>query len=291
MQILLITLLIFSGNICFGRKNTGAAIDQRQTTIWRSQISPHFKIYHESDWAPSSIRLELERIHGKMRMDMAMFAPWMRKKKVKVYIYSTPESYVSGEFSPPSWSKGIAYFQKKLIAVYDPGDIEKLMAVITHELTHLFFESFYGEVAKYPPVWLNEGLAVLMEDSSWGDSGPWDRALKYVSKERILRFEYFFKTNVDQKSSKQEVGDWYLQAYGIVKFLYPPGKRLHFKNFCYLLRDGVEIKKALWRVYRFQSIQSMENSWFRWHNETYKKSYRIRSASPRFIPIKSFITP
>ncbi len=286
MKILLIILLISGGNVCFGQ-----AIMAWKNTKWHSKISPHFKIYHESDWAPSSIRLELEKIHGRMRMNMAMFAPWMRRKKAKIYIYSTHESYVSGEFSPPSWSKGIACFQKKLIAVYDPGDMENLRAVITHELTHLFFESFYGEVAKYPPLWLNEGLAVLMEDSSWGDSGPWDMALKYMSKERIIHFEDFFKTNVDQKSSKQEIGDWYLQAYAIVKFLYPSGKRLQFRNFCYLLRDGVEIKKALWEAYRFQSIQSMENSWFRWHNETYKKSYRIRSASPRFIPIKSFFTP
>lgn len=235
------------------------------TVSWRSILTPHFEIYHESDWAPSGIAMELEKIHGEMRRDMSMFAPWMEKERVKVYVYSGQKSYVSGEFKPPSWSKGVAYFQKKLIVTFDPGKREKLDSVITHELAHLFFESFNVRTGK-PPAWLNEGLAVMMEASSQGrpDSGPWNEALKRLPRERMRALEDFLGSSVRDGANDREAGDWYLQAYAVVRFLYRTNTRFQFKNLCSLLRDGEETEKALRAVYHFRSIRDLEESWLGW---------------------------
>ncbi|MFH1618732.1 MAG: hypothetical protein ABIG11_02405 [bacterium] len=234
---------------------------------WLVKSSSHFKIHHQSAWAPSGLTLELEKIHGRMRAHMAMFAPWMAVEKVGIYVYSSRRRYLAGEFSPPQWSKGIANYRKKLIAVYDTGDRGKLTAVITHELAHLFFESFYGEASAVPPPWLSEGLAVMMEDAASGRKAdsPWSSALKSWSPKRIIPLDVFFNSRVEESFSKQQVENWYLQAYGMVKYLYAKhGMRLSFIKFCRVLRDGEQPEKALSEVYKVRSLRDLEKEWTAW---------------------------
>lgn len=254
---------------------------------WHIKKSPHFIVYHESAWSPDSIVIELEKIYNIMKIDISMFSPWMMKEKGKVYIYSSRETYLNGKFDPPKWSKGLAFSKKKTIVVYDTGDIPKLKAVIAHELTHLYFEYFFGEKFKYPPQWLNEGLAVLMEDKSYGE-GPWGNALKYIPKERYLKFAGFFDLELSQLQDKQSIGDWYLQSFGIIKYLFNPRKRIQFKNFCDLIRDGKNIQTALWTAYRIKNLRHFEDLWFKWVDGygRKKKPSNFPSASFKFEPIK-----
>jgi hypothetical protein len=260
-------------------------------TKWHVKTSPHFEIYHESNWTPTIITLELEKIYTKMRLNMAMFAPWVVKEKVKVYIYQNQKTYSSGEFHPPKWSNGMAFVKKKTVVTFDPGNIDKLREVIVHEITHLCFESFFGEVLKYPPLWLNEGLAVYMGDLTYPRAGVWSIALKYIPRERLFRFEKFFTFNLKNIDSKQKVGDWYLQAFGIVSFFYQTKTRLQFKNFCNLIRDGRSIEKALWEVYKYPNIKEFESAWLGWH-KNYNEKQNIQSgrdfpsASFNFTPIQ-----
>ncbi|HBB66834.1 MAG: hypothetical protein A2X28_09080 [Elusimicrobia bacterium GWA2_56_46] len=231
---------------------------------WHLKASPHFKIYHESDWSPDSISLELERLYGRLRFTVSMFAPWMVSEKTRIYIYRDQDSYLKGEFNPPKWSKGLAYFATKTVVVYDPGDIVKLRAVAAHELSHLYFESYYGEYLAYPPQWLNEGLAVLMEDMSYPGEGPWTQALKYFPAEKILPLDGFLKLSVDRLDSAEEVGYWYLEAFGVVSYLFQPRKRLQFKNLCQLLRKGEKLEPALWKMYRIKNFPDFDRSWRDW---------------------------
>lgn len=233
-------------------------------TDWHVKTSPHFEIYHESIWSPASISLEMERMYSSMRLNLAMFAPWMIRERTKVYIYSSPETYVGGEFKPPRWSKGLAFVTKKTIVVYDTGDIEKLKAVIAHELTHLYFESYFAEKLKYPPQWLNEGLAVYMEDSVFVQGGPWSRALAYFSPERRFDYAKFFSLKIDDLPKESMIADWYLQAYGSVLFLYRPNQRLQFKAFCQSIRDGTSVTDALWNNYRLAEGADFGKKWSAW---------------------------
>ena len=203
-------------------------------------------------------------MYSSMRLNLAMFAPWMVREKTKIYIYSSQKSYLDGEFKPPRWSKGLAYVARKTIVVYDSGDMQKLKAVIAHELTHLYFESYYGEYLAYPPQWLNEGLAVLMEDMSYPGEGPWTQALKYFPAEKILPLDGFLKLSVDRLDSAEEVGYWYLEAFGVVSYLFQPRKRLQFKNLCQLLRKGEKLEPALWKMYRIKNFPDFDRSWRDW---------------------------
>ena len=220
------------------------------SVAWHVKTSPHFEIMHESVWSPGSIALELERMYSTMRLNMAMFAPWMVREKAKVYIYSSQKSYLSGEFRPPLWSKGLAYSGRKTIVVYDTGDQDKLKAVIAHELTHLYMEGYFAEKLKYLPQWLNEGLAVYMEDAVFQGGGPWGRALPYLGPERRIPYPDFFSQKIDGLKGDAKIADWYLQSYGTVLYLYRPSTRLQFKAFCEGLREGGDLDELLWKSYR-----------------------------------------
>ena len=261
------------------------------STVWHVKSSPHFEIYHESNWSPNSIALELEGLYGKFRLSISMFAPWMVKEKTRIYIYRDQASYLRGEFNPPRWSKGLAYFSKKMVVVFDSGDMVKLRAVAAHELAHLYFESFYGEYLKYPPQWLNEGLAVLMEDMSYAEEGPWSQALKYFPKEKILPLADFFSISVDQAGSEEQIGYWYLESFGAVSYLFRPRTRLQFMNFCLLLRKGEPLDSALWKFYRLNGAAAMDPSWRAWLSTYGNKDDRgfsadYPSAGFNFKPLK-----
>jgi len=231
---------------------------------WHTKSSPHFEVYHEGIWSPGAISLELERMYSSMCLDMAMFAPWMVREKTRIYIYSGQESYLAGEFSPPKWSKGLAYLARKTVVVYDTGDMAALKAVIAHELSHLYFESYFAEKLRYPPQWLNEGLAVLMEDKAYSSGGPWAAALPYMTKERLVEFDRFFGVKIGDLPGDRQIGDWYLQSYGIVAYLLRSRQRLQFKNFCGLIRDGEATGEALWKIYREKSPLELQRRWLSW---------------------------
>ena len=281
LRALLITLL--AGSARAAELGTAAAVSN-----WHVKASPHFEVLHESAWSPNSITLELEKMFSTMRLNMAMFAPWMATERSKIYIYSSQGSFLNGEFAPPKWSKGLAYPAKKIVVVYDTGDMVKLKAVLAHELTHLYFEGYFAEKLKYPPQWLNEGLAVYLEDIVFTEGGPWRRALPYLGMERRLDFKTFSGAKLDQLGSDDRISDWYLQAFGTVSYLYRPQPRLQFKNFCDALRGGEPTEKALWKNYRIGNGNDFSDKWEAWLGG-YAKSggaAGLASSGHTFKPVK-----
>lgn len=261
------------------------------TQAWHVKTAPHFDVMHESAWSPASISLEMEKMYSSMRLNLAMFAPWMVKEKTKVYIYSSQQSYLNGEFTPPRWSKGLAYSTRKTIVVFDSGDMQKLKAVIAHELTHLYLESYFEEKLKYPPQWLNEGLAVYLEDSVFPEGGPWGKALAYFPPERRVPFARFFNLKIDQLDSDNAIADWYLQAFGTVMYLYTPRSRLQFKSFCEAVRAGEPVDDVLWKVYRIREGGDFTRKWEAWlaaysRGDSPGMGSGPRSASFNFKPVQ-----
>ena len=241
-----------------------AEISTSTPVLWHRQSSPHFEILHESSRAPAAIRLELERMYSFMRLNMAVFAPWMASEKTIIYIYSGRQSYLAGEFKPPQWSKGLAFPDKKAVVVYDTGDIATLKAVLTHELSHLYFKPYFGQSAAGPPQWLDEGLAVFMEDNSYAGGGPWSRALPWLPKERLAALDKFFALKAEELPSESRIVDWYLQSYGVVAWLSQPRQRLQFKNFCGLIRSGKSAEEALREAYLVRNLAEFEKKWLAW---------------------------
>jgi len=230
---------------------------------WRCIQTPHFEIYHENAWAPMSISLEMERIHGRLHMYLASFAPWMMSSKAKVYIYADKTSFLNGEFHPPAWSRGLAYPATRQVVIFDDGDRQRLRTVLAHELTHLFFESFFEGRKSKPPLWLNEGLAVAMEDNVDGPSqGQWAAALKAMSPEKVRPFADQMTITALDKAGEKAVTEWYLQSFGMVKYLLEA--KMQFRAFCTQLRDGAGQQTALGRTFHFRAPQSFEEAWLVW---------------------------
>ncbi|MBP7796265.1 MAG: hypothetical protein KA059_05780 [Elusimicrobiales bacterium] len=232
---------------------------------WQRVETKHFDIYFEGKWEIPSFSMEMERIYNLMNLNLSYFAPWMSKEKTSIYIYSRYDTYIKGEFKPPEWSKGLALFEKKTIVVYNSDKQDSLIPTITHELTHLYFESYFRQKSKKPPLWLNEGLAVYMEDlSSKSNEGEWYRALKYSPKKVYMKFDVFFDTELNSLKDDKDIANWYLEAYGIVKYLYSPSRKIIFYRFCSDILKGKKLEKALWNNYRINNLKSFEKKWFYW---------------------------
>ena len=234
---------------------------------WHETTSPHFAVSHEMAWTPPGFVMDLEKIHGRLRMDLGMLSPWMAKERIKLYLYKDPQSYLAGEFNPPSWSNGLALFELKAVAVPDNPDRKDLLRVIAHEMTHMLFESYWWESKKRPPAWLNEGLAMMEEADSPDrpERSPWYQLMVLAKPGTFLPLEQFFAITPTKDLHNQDtIGDWYVQAYSITYFLYRGHQRLQFKNFCSNLRDGRPLFESLWLAYRYHDAPALEKDWKQW---------------------------
>ena len=234
---------------------------------WHTALAPHFEIFHEKAFMPGGFSMGLERLHGRLRLDLAMFSPWMSGERLKLYLYKDQTSFMRGQFKPPSWSSGISMYEKRTVAVYDQADRRKLMEVVSHETTHLLFESYWGEVGRRPPAWLNEGLAMVEEvDPQRQGRSDWFRLLVRLPETGYLTLEDVtrIKQTEELKNNRARVDTWYVESYSMVYFLLRGHSRLQFKNFCAKLRDGQPLERALWLSYRYASLQKFEQAWLAW---------------------------
>lgn len=236
---------------------------------WRETTTPHFTIKHQETWLPPGFTINVERIHSRLRMDLGMFSPWMAKERVNLYLYRDQESYVQGEFTPPAWSNGLAIFQLKAVALPGMKDRRKQLQVMAHETTHLLFEGFFREQNRAAPVWVNEGLAMLQEADSpeKPESSEWYQGMVGVDPKSFMPLDAFFQVTPTKdmaEESKEAVGKWYVQAYSLTHFLLRKHSRLQFKSFCAELRDGKTPAEALWKVYRYRSLNDFDKRWKLW---------------------------
>lgn len=234
---------------------------------WHSSLTPHFDVQHEMAFAPPGFSMGLEKIHGRLRLDLAGFSPWMSKERLKLFLYKDRQSYADGQFKPPPWSNGISMYEKRTVAVYDQADRAKLMQVIAHETTHLLFESYWGEVGRQPPSWVNEGLAMVEEaDPDHPERSDWFRAMVYLPEKGYLHVADLVRLSptLDLGDNKSKVETFYTESYSLVFFLMRQHTRLQFKSLCAKLRDGEDLDSALWLTYRYKGASKLEEAWLEW---------------------------
>ena len=186
----------------------------------------------------------------------------------RVYVYQNRKNFLNHEPVASNWSGAFFAPENNRIVMYDePDNVDKMLSQFQHELTHLFVENYFcpkNSGKPEPPVWLNEGLAVNMEDiTNNASGGPWAndlivmnlipsakspaaslRAPAPVSQAnaQFLKFTDFIRNDsYDSAVAAGKVQDWYMQAYAMVRFLFKPynnqypEKRMQFEQFTKLL--------------------------------------------------------
>ena len=232
----------------------------RPGVTWVASKSTHFDIYTQkrsSGISSSNMSMTFESAYQTLRR----FIPWMMSGRVRVFVYQDHQSYLRHEPNAKAWTRAMAYPTRGEIVVYDePGKNQELKEVFTHELTHIFTQQFFdshktGRIMT--PTWLDEGLAVLMEDQAYNGSkgGPWNNDFKTLNFQRdpsttVTNFgsssmfgssakkltakkqgkplylvpfaEFMEEGSLASAEGRGKTQDWYFQAYLMVRFLLNP---------------------------------------------------------------------
>ena len=311
---------------------------------WIPSKSTHFDIYTQKPTGSigsANMSMMFETAYDTLRQ----FIPWMMSGRVRVFVYQDHNSYLRYEPNAKAWTRAVAYPTRGEIVVYDePGKTQELKEVFAHELTHIFTQQFFDKHQTgriMTPTWLDEGLAVLVEDQMFTgkQGGPWDRDYRTLRFERDpstlpasfgsksmfggfqpkpftpisqrnnrpvnrrgkpVRLEPFAdfiqEGSLNVAEGKDQVENWYLQAYLMVRFLLNPAggmgpsNRIQFERFTSLIADGeavrdpdtgflekdargkqvyepYSVEKALSTAYRYNNISTFEDNFWKWLNK------------------------
>ncbi len=172
---------------------------------WIASKSTHFDIYTQKpngSIGSANMAMAFETAYDTLRR----FIPWMMSGRVRVFVYQDHNSYLRYEPNAKAWTRAVAYPTRGEIVVYDePGKTQELKETFAHELTHIFTQQFFDKHKTgriMTPTWLDEGLAVLVEDQMFTgkQGGPWDNDY------RTLRFERDPRTMPANFGSKSMFG-------------------------------------------------------------------------------------
>jgi len=243
-----------------------AQLAQAQTEAsWNSDETQHFTIHHESPATSLGDNNRVERIYESLHPVLWQLVPWMTQTKINIYLYSSRDSFLKGRFNPPSWSGGLMSESQgvKVLAVYEPMD----SATTAHELTHLYFHTFFDEKTAFPPSWLDEGLAMMLQDDALSMPDPREKGPILPAP---IPMKSFLLSRPAQDAPGARVTLWYQQAHSVVRFL----KRGHIEDlftvFSRKIRDGADIETALRDVYGYADLDAFEKDWLKWRPKTAK---------------------
>ncbi len=243
--------------------------DYRPGVEWIASSTTHFTIYtqkRDNGISSSNMGMTFESAYSTLRRNI----PWMMSDKVRVFVYQDHNSYLKHEPNAKAWTRALAYPTRGEIVVYDePGKQQELKEVFTHELVHIFTQKYFDKYKTgrmMTPAWLDEGLAVYMEDQAYNGTkgGPWANDFKTLNFQRsketqVANFSSsnMFGSSRSFSSGKQRNGqplyfmpfdefmqegslasmegrdktqDWYFQAYAMVRFLLNPAGSLSPSN-------------------------------------------------------------
>jgi hypothetical protein len=226
---------------------------------WNSDETQHFAIHHENPGSSLGDDNLIERIYEALHPTLWPLVPWMTQKKISIYLYSGRSSFLKGRFNPPPWSGGLMgdWQGEKVLAIFEPLDT----ATTAHELTHLYFHTFFDEKTAQPPSWLDEGLATMLQDDALTLPDPREKGPVLPA---TIPMKTFLKSRPAQDTPSAAVTVWYQQAHSVVRFLRRAHVETLFTDFCGKLRDGVDVEPALRDVYGYQDLDAFERAWLRW---------------------------
>ena len=258
-KLLFSACLLLPGLFCFAQDTKDIKWINSNVGNYTIKIEPH-----TDTLMTPNLALQFSNVSQMLRQNI----PWMIPGKINVEVYQDKKSFlIHNRGLAEGWSGAFFDPDRNLIAMYDePDRVTRMMKKFTHELTHLFVENTFNPPnskapRKEPPVWLNEGLAVNMEDiAKTPHGGGWHHDLVLINifssgehkilqerkksgnalsdkekqalrsfavTDKIVFFQNFAAfmepDSYDKAVANGKVNDWYLQAYAMVRFLFEPG--------------------------------------------------------------------
>lgn len=240
---------------------------------WIKSSSANFDIKvepHTRTVMTPNLSMNFETVSQVLRQNI----PWMIPGKVGVSVYQDRESFLQhNQELTQDWSGAFFDPNQDRIVMYDePQDQNHMIKKFTHELTHLFVDNTFNPPSskapkEEPPIWLNEGLAVNMEDIAgtpkgdvWAsdlvvmnilsqgeyeallarkkDGGLSDEEKQKLASTAVSDAVVFFQNfgdfmsqgSYDVADQQGNIDNWYLQAYAMVRFLFRPDYSSYPKN-------------------------------------------------------------
>lgn len=220
----------------------------------------HFRLYHESNFAPVGMTGLLEGLYATLSLELGDFATWNPGEKLRVFVYRDAASYVD-KTGIPAWSAAFADPTSLQVHCYESAHLARIMA---HEMAHLFLTPYFMEKGVTPPVWLNEGVAKMME---WNygqgeETGHLNRTVfsrgLATPLPDMMTFDYHHGG-----STSDGLSLWYQQSASVTAYLMRRFPRAQFVRFCSALREGKTTDQALQEAYGFQvpDVAALERLW------------------------------
>ena len=243
----------------FSREDRSAPVDAPAPPGFVRGASRHFTIFAERYPASEHFIALIESLHSNLMLDLAPFTPWANNERTTIFLFKNQETYrqVTGR---PAWSGGASSVGKRKLYVYES---EELPGIVAHELTHIYFDSFF-QSGTADPLWLSEGMATLIQVERGLAAPNWLR-------ENLERLEHGDSFPIGELTGvtttagwpDTKVRLWYAQSYSIVRFLIRTQYRSSFYKFSAHLRDGRPAPEALYRAYGapYTRMAALEHAW------------------------------
>jgi hypothetical protein len=247
---------------------------------WHEDFTFHYHIFHQDFWLPMGFTLKLENIHNRMRRDLAWcWPPVSSGTRIPLYLYRNQKLYARGRFHPPTWSVGLAEPSIHTILTFNQKPLANLFQIIAHETTHVIFVAYWMRAGKYPPYWLNEGLAMVEQTSEeHAKDCYWYRQIYYLSAHNLIPLKTLLQLEPMKMDNTRAIEIWYVESYSLIYFLLRKHPIFYFNTFVSNLREGRSLKYALWAGYRY-TPKSLERAWLQFLD--------IKRSEPHLGPIST----
>lgn len=202
------------------------------------------------------------------KLGFSIFPSW-EKEPARIYVYATREDFL--KYSPTEeWSggwtqqvlqedtSGNKQIVDRTVSTY--ADVHGLQdSVLPHEVAHLVFREFFGFSSNLPK-WIDEGVAVWMEDKKHVKVGYLAQASKLASKS--IPFDQFLFLN----HYPSEPALFYAQAYSLVNFMVTRYGSDRFIKFIKELSLQKPLALSLDKAYQdeFLDLGDFEAVWKSW---------------------------
>ncbi|MGC8834360.1 MAG: peptidase MA family metallohydrolase [Armatimonadota bacterium] len=228
-----------------------AAAPSSAAGLWLSKETSHFTVYYR----PGQQALA-ERTAADAESALAKIAPKLwgyPKDRIPVYVYHNRREFIADTGIPGrELVVGVAYSAGELMRIDGSRYFAEISPVIAHELTHILLYKRIGSRISSVPVWLNEGLAVMLSGTA---ELPSALILQQAASTGSL---LSMKSLQDSFPSGSLTDLAYAQSLSFVEYLSrQPGKPLHTLD---AIAEGSSSEEAFRKIYG-KSIEELEFAW------------------------------